>query len=149
MEVRILLRSEEYIDRKIFESEQILRLLSLLDEEEVRIFFKNNETVQIKRREKKISIRLAWNCWSWKKVKSRRVKSKRRKSFKKCTLFNFTYYYYYYSTFPSPRVYPSIATLETWRTISGKRWNASATEIGRRLMKLARAERWNVGKWTR
>lgn len=59
MEVRILLRSEEYIDRKIFESEQILRLLSLLDEEEVRIFFKNKETVQIKRREKKISIRLA------------------------------------------------------------------------------------------
>lgn len=40
MEVRILLRSEEYIDRKIFESEQILRLLSLLDEEEVRIFSK-------------------------------------------------------------------------------------------------------------
>lgn len=59
MEVRILLRSEEYIDRKLFESEQILRLLSLLDEEEVRIFFKNKETVQIKRREKKISIRLA------------------------------------------------------------------------------------------
>lgn len=40
MEVRILLRSEEYIDRKLFESEQILRLLSLLDEEEVRIFSK-------------------------------------------------------------------------------------------------------------
>lgn len=52
MEVRILLRSEEYIDRKLFESEQILRLLSLLDEEEVRIFFKNNETVQIKRRKR-------------------------------------------------------------------------------------------------
>lgn len=100
----------EYIDRKVFEFEEILRLLSLLNgeegEEEVGIFskimrlYKSNKEKERKKDFDSVSLK-----FEVKKVESRKVKSK-RESFKKFTLFNFTYYYYYYSIpefiLPSP-----------------------------------------------
>lgn len=100
----------EYIDRKVFEFEGILRLLSLLNgeegEEEVGIFskimrlYKSNKEKERKKDFDSVSLK-----FEVKKVESRKVKSK-RESFKKFTLFNFTYYYYYYSIpefiLPSP-----------------------------------------------
>lgn len=89
----------EYIDRKGFEFEEILRLLSLLNgeegEEEVGIFskimrlYKSNKEKERKKDFDSVSLK-----FEVKKVESRKVKSK-RESFKKFTLFNFTYYYYY------------------------------------------------------
>lgn len=131
----------EYIDRKVFEFEEILRLLSLLNgeegEEEVGIFskimrlYKSNKEKERKKDFDSVSLK-----FEVKKVESRKVKSK-RESFKKFTLFNFTYYYYYSIPefiLPSP----------LWKLANNlqiEKARKRAPIIGRQSMKLARAER--------
>lgn len=131
----------EYIDRKVFEFEGILRLLSLLNgeegEEEVEIFskimrlYKSNKEKERKKDFDSVSLK-----FEVKKVESRKVKSK-RESFKKFTLFNFTYYYYY--SIPSLFFHHHSGNLANNLQIEKARKRAPI--IGRQSMKLARAER--------
>lgn len=130
----------EYIDRKGFEFEEILRLLSLLNgeegEEEVGIFSKIMRLYKSnKEKEKKISIRLAWNS---KLKKSSREKWKVNEKVLKnlpCLILLIII------IIPSPSLFFHRHSGNLANNLQIEKARKRAPIIGRQSMKLARAER--------